>query len=201
ADPERFRSWLVAIALNQVRQRWREGRAGAGQLEEAVEVADPGADFAELTVLRLGLSGQRREVVEATRWLERDEREVLSLWWLEAAGELTRAELATACELAPKHAAVRVQRVKSRLDTARGVVRALRASPRCPELSALVKPWHGTPSALWRKRLARHIGQCPRCGFAAADLVPAEGLLVGMALVPLPAGLAAYALGQLATGT
>ncbi|MFK4265971.1 RNA polymerase sigma factor [Streptomyces milbemycinicus] len=203
ADPERFRSWLVAIALNQVRQRWREGRARAraGQLEEAVEVADPGADFAEVTVLRLGLSGQRREVVEATRWLERDEREVLSLWWLEAAGELTRAELAAACELAPKHAAVRVQRVKSRLDTARGVVRALRASPRCPELSALVKPWNGRPSALWRKRLARHIGQCPRCGLAAADLVPAEGLLVGLALVPLPAGLAAYALGQLASGT
>ncbi|WP_143676232.1 RNA polymerase sigma factor, partial [Streptomyces milbemycinicus] len=107
ADPERFRSWLVAIALNQVRQR---AGARAGQLDEAVEVADPGADFAEVTVLRLGLSGQRREVVEATRWLERDEREVLSLWWLEAAGELTRAELAAACELAPKHAAVRVQR-------------------------------------------------------------------------------------------
>ncbi|MGY0056539.1 RNA polymerase sigma factor [Streptomyces sp. LZ34] len=203
ADPQRFRSWLVAIALTQVRQRWRDRQAGAraGHLEEAAEVADPGADFAELTVLRLGLSGQRREVVEATHWLERDEREVLSLWWLETAGELTRAELAAACELAPKHAAVRVQRVKSRLDTARGVVRALRASPRCPELSALVKTWDGRPSVLWRKRLARHVGQCPECGFAAADLVPAEGLLVGMALVPLPAGLAAYALGQLVSGS
>ncbi|MER6142319.1 sigma-70 family RNA polymerase sigma factor [Streptomyces sparsogenes] len=199
ADPERFRSWLVAIAVTQVRQRWRdEQRAGARArgLEEAAEVADPGSDFAELTVLRLGLSGQRREAVEATRWLERDEREVLSLWWLEAAGELTRAELAAACELAPKHAAVRVQRVKNRLDTARGVVRALRRSPRCPALSALLGTWHGRPSALWRKRLGRHVAQCPECGFAAAELVPAEGLLAGMALVPLPVGLAAHALAQ-----
>ncbi len=44
----------------------------------------------DLTILRLGLSGQRREVAEATRWLDEDDRELLALWWQEAAGELTR---------------------------------------------------------------------------------------------------------------
>ena len=35
------------------------------------EVADPAADFVELTIVRLGLSGQRAETAQATRWLDR----------------------------------------------------------------------------------------------------------------------------------
>ncbi|MEY9962549.1 RNA polymerase sigma factor (sigma-70 family) [Streptacidiphilus sp. MAP12-16] len=191
-DPERFRSWLVAITVRQIRDHWRgrQARPRPGLPEAEVDAADPSADFADLTILRLALSGQRREAVEATRWLEDEEREVLSLWWLEAAGELTRNDLAAACELAPPHAAVRVQRVKERLESARTVVRALVASPRCADLSALVTPWDGRPSALWRKRLARHVRDCPQCLFSVSDLVPTEGLLARFALVPLPVGLA-----------
>ena len=203
-EPERFRSWLVAIAVRQVRDRWRSGQArpSAGLLEETVQEADPQADFADLAILRLALSGQRREAVEATRWLEDEEREVLSLWWLESAGELTRAELAAACDLTPQHAAVRVQRIKERLETARAVVRAVTASPRCPELTAALSSWDGRPSARWRKRLARHVRDCPQCLFSASDLIPAEGLLGGFALVPVPIGLAGLVLGKgLAAGS
>lgn len=123
-------------------------------------------------------------MVEATRWLEEDERELLSLWWLEAAGELTRAELAAVLELTLPHAAVRVQRVKARLESARSVLRAVAASPRCPELSTLIAGWDGRPSALWRNRLARHVRDCPQCLFSGSELVPAERLLVSFALVP-----------------
>ncbi|MFI0742149.1 CAP domain-containing protein [Streptomyces sp. NPDC021100] len=135
------------------------------------------------------MEGQRKEVAEATRWLDEGEREVLSLWWLEAAGELTRAEVAAALGLTPQHTAVRVQRIKERLDTARGVVRALGASPRCPALDGLVATWDGTPSALWRKRVARHARGCGACGGAWTSLVPAEGLLVGFGLVPVAGAL------------
>ncbi|WP_433476162.1 RNA polymerase sigma factor [Spirillospora sp. CA-142024] len=192
-DPDRFRSWLVAIAMSQVRDRWRARRKRpAAELPE--EAADPGADFVDLSVLRLGLTGQRREVAEATRWLEPDERQLLSLWWLEAAGELTRDELAAACEITPRHAAVRVQRMKARLDAARAVVRALRTTPSCLDLQAAASEWNGKPSALWRKRLARHTRECPECARHWADLLPAEGLLAGLALTPLPVGLTAGAL-------
>ncbi|WP_169789846.1 hypothetical protein [Actinoplanes subtropicus] len=71
------------------------------------------------------VAGQRRELVEAARWLDAGDRRLLALWWQEASGEL-----ADALRVQPKHAAVRVQRMKAQLDVARGVVRALRARPR-----------------------------------------------------------------------
>ncbi|MFF1548831.1 RNA polymerase sigma factor [Streptomyces sp. NPDC058291] len=183
-DPDSFRSWLVAIAMRQVRDRARRGTDR--RLDESPPSGEA-ADFAELTVLRLQLAGQRREVAEAVRWLDAEDRQLLSLWWLEVAGELTRRELAAAAGISRQHAAVRVQRVKERLDAARGIVRALDRG--CPGLRELTARWTGRPDSVWRKRLARHIRGCPRCGDAREPVVPAERLLVGIALVPVPAGL------------
>ncbi|GGX69740.1 sigma-70 family RNA polymerase sigma factor [Streptomyces hiroshimensis] len=189
-DAAAFRSWLVAITMNQIRSHWRERpETPVSGLQEVAEVPDPEADFVDITIVRLGLQGQRKEVAEATRWLDDDEQTVLSLWWLEAAGELTRAEVAAALDMTPQHAAVRIQRTKAQLDTARGVVRALAAQPACRQLGDVVASWDGAPSALWRKRVARHVRGCGRCVGATSSLVPAEGLLVGLGLVPLGAGL------------
>ncbi|MGW9302824.1 sigma-70 family RNA polymerase sigma factor [Streptomyces cyaneofuscatus] len=187
-DPERFRSWLVAIAMNEIRRHWREGQSGtvsAGRLDDAYDLADPRADFVELTILRLGLTGQRRQVAEATRWLDEDDRALLSLWWLETAGQLSRAEVAAALELSAQHTAVRVQRMKAQLEAARVVVGALAADPPCVLLEDILAGWDGIPSALWRKRLARHARECTVCSGHGWGLVPAEGLLVGLALVPV----------------
>ncbi|MFE0673367.1 sigma-70 family RNA polymerase sigma factor [Streptomyces sp. NPDC058867] len=181
--PESFRSWLVAIAMNQVRTHWHTRQSAPGGVEEATELADPGADFVDLTMVQLQLSGQRQEAARATRWLEPDDRGLLSLWWLECAGELTRTEVAAALELSPQHTAVRVQRMKAQLEAARVVVRALDARPRCEELHGLLAPWDGRPSALWRKRIARHARDCGRCSGMWSGLLPAEGLLAGLALV------------------
>ncbi|MFE7563024.1 RNA polymerase sigma factor [Kitasatospora sp. NPDC057500] len=205
-DPEAFRSWLVAITMNQVRSRSTgQQQAAVGGLDESWELADPRADFTDLTILRLGLSGQRREVAEATRWLDPDDRELLALWWLEAAGELTRAELVEALDLTPQHAAVRVQRMKKQLEAGRVVVRALGAYPRCPDLAELTTGWDGTPDSVWRKRIARHIRGCAACDGLGRDLFPAEGLLAGLALVPVPmdapSGLALQAAGAAVGGT
>ncbi|MDX2560835.1 sigma-70 family RNA polymerase sigma factor [Streptomyces sp. TX20-6-3] len=189
-DPARFRSWLVAIAMNGIRRRWRERQqAPLPGLDRAAGLADPAAgDFTEVTILRLGLSGQRRDVARATRWLDEDDRELLALWWLEAAGELTRAELVEGLGgISPQHAAVRVQRMKERLETGRAVVRALDAVPSCPDLAETVTAWDGRPSPLWRKRVARHVRTCAACTARVtgrSGLAPVEGLLVGLGLVP-----------------
>ncbi|MFI9808634.1 sigma-70 family RNA polymerase sigma factor [Streptomyces sp. NPDC052301] len=187
--PERFRSWLVAIAMNQVRTHWQDRQSAPAGVEEAEDLADPGADFVDLTVMQLQLSGQRQETARATRWLEPDDRGLLSLWWLECAGELTRAEVAAALDLSPQHTAVRVQRMKAQLEAARVVVRALDARPLCEELRVVLAPWDGRPSALWRKRIARHARGCVRCSGLWSGLMPAEGLLAGLALVAASAVL------------
>ncbi|MFH9613347.1 sigma-70 family RNA polymerase sigma factor [Streptomyces pratensis] len=189
-DPKSFRSWFVAITMNEIRGHWRVRRNGemaADRMDEAYDVVDPAADFVELTIVRLGLTGQRREAAEATRWLDDEDRELVSLWWLETAGELSRAEVANALDLSPQHTAVRVQRMKERLEASRVVVRALAADPRCVLLEDLTVRWDGAPSALWRKRLARHARECTVCSGHRSGLVPAEGLLVGLALVPVTA--------------
>ncbi|KOU20399.1 RNA polymerase [Streptomyces sp. WM6372] len=190
---ESFRSWLVAIAMNRVRAHWQARHSAPGEsgLEAAWELADPGADFVDLTVLRLQLEGQQQETARATRWLDTDDRALLSLWWLECAGELTRAEVAAALELSPQHTAVRVQRMKAQLESARVVERALAAQPPCEELRGVTGAWDGVPSTLWRKRIARHARECVRCAGLWSGLLPAEGLLAGLALVPVSMALLA----------
>jgi RNA polymerase sigma factor (sigma-70 family) len=186
-EPESFRSWLVAVTVRQVRDRHRARQAAPAAVVPE-DLRDPGADFTDLAITRLELSGQRRETAEATRWLDDDHRELLSLWWLEAAEELTRDEIVRALDVSRQHAAVRIQRMKAQLETARVVVRALSADPACPELTALTVDWDGRPNPLWRKRIARHTRDCRVCSPAWSGLVAAERLLAGLALVaPLPA--------------
>ena len=189
-DPSAFRSWLVAVTVRQV--RWHRAAqveaVPAAALEEVPEQPDPQSDFVDLSILRLGLTGQRREVALATRWLDPADQELLALWWLEAAGQLGRPELAAAVGLSPAHTAVRVQRMKQQLDISRSVVRALERRPVCAELATLAEPWDEVPGPLWRKRLARHVRDCEQCTAGARDLIPAEGLLAGLALVPVPTG-------------
>lgn len=183
-DPSRFRSWLVAIAMNQIRRRWTlQQQTATAPLDRVAETADPTGDFVDLTILRLGLSGQRREVAEATRWLDESDRELLALWWQEAAGQLSRAELAEALGVTPQHAAVRIQRMKTQLELGRVVARALANEPCCSALADVTAAWDGQPSPVWRKRIARHVRGCADCSGHWSDLVPAEGLLAGMAMV------------------
>jgi len=191
-DPSAFRSWLVAITVRQVRDREllrstdQDRRA---HLEDAEEIPGPALDFAGLTILQLGLTEQRREVAEATRWLDPDDQELLSLWWLEETGELARAELAGALGLSDRHAGVRVQRMKKQMEVSRLVVRALGASPRCAELRESASTWDGVPSPLWRKRFARHIRDCRVCEGLDQGQVPMERLLSGLPMLAVPASL------------
>jgi hypothetical protein len=159
-----------------------------------VATAAAASDFEDLAIWRLGLSGQRRETAEASRWLDDEDRTLLSLWWQEAAGALDRADLVQALGQPAAHVAVAVSRMRERLDVSRLVVHALRQVPTCPGLIAITAGWDGQPSPLWRKRLARHVRDCQACLPAPEEMVPAERLLIGLALVPVPAVLSAAVL-------
>ncbi|MFC4072446.1 sigma-70 family RNA polymerase sigma factor [Actinoplanes subglobosus] len=194
-SPESFRPWLAAIALRHVStHQHRVNRAAAHTLplDEAVDLPDDGAPFEGVTALRVDLSAQRRQVRRAGLWLNPEDRALLSLWWLEVAGELTRAELAAALGVTILHAGVRVQRMRTQLDLARTIVAALDARPRCPGLPAGGE----VPGPLWRKRLARHVRGCPVCSMAAVDLVETDRLLPNLVMLPAPAALVAAVLAR-----
>jgi RNA polymerase sigma factor (sigma-70 family) len=181
-DPGAFRSWLVAVAIRQMHDH-RQARMAAPLYGLRPDVPDPDADFVDLTLLQLGLSGQRRETAEATRWLDDSDHDLLALWWLETGGELDRGEIAAALGLPPSHTAVRIARMKEQLAAARVVVRALQAVPRCEGLASVTAAWDQVPSPLWRKRIARHTRECPSCGRHSEGLIPAERLLAGLPLI------------------
>jgi RNA polymerase sigma factor (sigma-70 family) len=198
-DAESFRPWLASIAMRHVSTHLHR-RTAAGRrtvaLDEAADLPDEYADVEGLTLLRVELSSQRRQVVRATQWLDPDDRTLLALWWLETAGQLTRGELAGALDVSIAHAAVRVQRMRNQLDLSRTVVAALEARPRCPDLAAAVAEWDGWPSPLWRKRIARHTRSCNVCGRTSEGMVAAERLLVGLALLPVPMAVTAALIGK-----
>jgi hypothetical protein len=185
----------VAIAIRQVRDSYRDRLARP----PAAEFDAPVPGFAEQTIERLGLSGQRRQAAEATRWLDEDDRPVLALWWQETAGGLARADLAAGLGLSPAHAAVRVARMKERLAASRTIVHAL-GRAQCQNIAAITAGWDGEPSPLWRKRLARHVRDCAWCRAGTADLIPAEQLLGVLPLLAVPADLAGRVLSQVSGG-
>ena len=202
--PQSFRSWLVAISVRQVstylaRAGQSVGRSAA--LEEAAWRPDATAEVEGPALLRVEVAGQRRQVRNASRWLSPPERTMLTLWWLETAGEFSRVDVAAALGVGVGHAAVRLQRMRDQLDLSREVVAALEAMPGCPELSTLVADWNGVPSPFWRKRIARHTRSCPACAGAARGLIPTERLLLGFALLPVPPAVSAATAATVATGT
>jgi RNA polymerase sigma factor (sigma-70 family) len=195
-SPENFRPWLTAIALRQIGTHLRRSDRSAARTTGlgGVDPADPDLPSEDMTLLQVELSAQRRQVRRAGRWLDPDDRAVLPVWWLQAADVLSRSEVAEALGVSVAHAGVRIQRLRAQLELCRAVVAAVEARPRCGRLDDVLAGWDGTPSPLWRKRIARHLRTCPVCGRAAAGMVPTERLLPAVALLPVPAGVAAVIL-------
>nr|MDT0662577.1 sigma-70 family RNA polymerase sigma factor [Micromonospora sp. DSM 115978] len=190
-EPDQFRSWVTTIAYRQVRDHWRRQPSVVERPVAAPdEFPDDTADFADRTVAELLISEQRRALTEATGWLGAGDRHLLALWWQETTGDLSRAELAAALGVGERHLAVRLRRMRTQLDTARAIVRALRDRPRCPDLARLAGSWNDERSDLWRKRFGRHVRDCPRCVAHRQGLVPPERLLFGLTALPVPALLA-----------
>lgn len=190
--PESFRSWLVSITLRQINTHWQRQRTFAGRttvIDEAHQIPDVGAEPVDVTILRLHMSDERRRVVEAGRWLDPDHRVLLSLWWQECAGLLSRDDIAAAMGLTVAHVGVRLQRMREQLELSRTIVAALEADPRCPQLDETVVGWDGLRASVWRKRIARHTRDCPVCLATTTERVPAELLLLSLAPLAVPAGL------------
>lgn len=180
--PESFRPWLATIATRQISTHLHRRQADAQRTVPFEEVTElPGADVESWALTNVELSGLRQQTLRASQWLDPEDRALLSLWWREATGQLTRTELAAALGTSAAHAGVRVQRMRNQLELSRSFVVAQDAHPRCPALTAVLRDWDSQPSPLWRKRITRHVRTCPACGRVADQLIPLERLVVGLA--------------------
>lgn len=181
-DPTRFRSWLVTVAIRQVKDRARRHGLRA-PLDERADTPDPGVDVAEQAAERTDRQGEQRRFLAAVRLLDDDDRQTLALWWQEIDGRLSRTEVAAALGLSRPHAAVRIQRMRSRLARAHHVLSAWAARPRCLELSVAADDWDGSrlPAAM-----VRHVRGCPVCRVAGRGLLPPESQVRGIGAAVLP---------------
>lgn len=111
-DPDRgsVQAWLLGIAVNQVRRRWRTDRRMASTLQR-LRGRDGGpddSDHADGVIER----ADAREVRDALELLAPADRLVLVT---QAAGDLSPAELAIALGCTPGAAKVRLHRARRRL--------------------------------------------------------------------------------------
>jgi RNA polymerase sigma factor (sigma-70 family) len=177
-QPASFRTWLMSIAIRQIGTS-RQRVADQGYvMEDANEVADPAAEFQNLAVLRLQLSEQHRQLVRAARWLDPDHRKLLRLWSQEVTGRIGRAELAAHVGISVAHAGVRLQRMHEQLRLCRVITAALAIRPACHQLPDAVEGRNRVTTSVWRKRIGRHIRDCEDCSGIAAELIPADRLLL-----------------------
>ncbi|MEU6227040.1 sigma-70 family RNA polymerase sigma factor [Streptomyces sp. NPDC047042] len=194
-EPERFRSWIVAIAIRQMYDHGRRRKASTVHqtpLPDTGDIPDASAEFAELTVDRRTLARAGSDLLEAGRWLSDEERRTMALWWQETAGQLSRAEVATALNLTVPHTAVRIQRMKAKLELAVGVLAAWRARPRCPGLTSLADSGgRAAPGARVLTRLDRHVRDCPHCQAAVSARSSIDDVPIRLGGLAVPAALVA----------
>ncbi|MEU9349112.1 sigma-70 family RNA polymerase sigma factor [Streptomyces sp. NPDC048278] len=214
-EPERFRSWIVSIAIRQMQEQGRRSSAALARhrpVTDADGIPDGTRAFADVALDRRALAEAGGDLLEAGRWLSDEERRTMALWWQETAGQLTRAEVAEALDLSAPHTAVRIQRMKARLSVAVGVLAAWRADPRCAGLDAVAAGGRRAgrsrtaaeasgvaeaPTAAGGRlltRLDRHVQDCPRCG-AAATWNSVDDLPIRIGALAVPAALGATVAG------
>lgn len=187
-DPARLKPWLYAILRNEVYRRSRKrGRAlptDFSSLGHGAEMAAPVAPDAE------GEAIAGAELAELVRSAAcgLDERDQLVLE-LSVRQGLQGADLAAALGVSAEQSYTLVHRMRERVDRSLGALVVARAGRKdCPELDALLKGWNGEFTVLIRKRVARHVEDCPRCERTKRRVAPIA-LLGAAPAFAAPAGL------------
>jgi RNA polymerase sigma factor (sigma-70 family) len=188
-DRDRLRPWLYAVARNECRRRMR---ASATEVmsppDEVPEVSDESAE--------VGTGAEREELRtllrSAVRGLNSGEQDLIELQLRQG---LEVGEIADVLGVSRNHAHALLSRARDQLEVSLGALLVARTGrDDCAALMTMLADWDGQLTALMRKRLNRHIEQCPVCtDRRRRELAPA--MLLGLAplaalpVVAAPAGL------------
>src|SRR5271169_5549944 len=181
-DRNRLRPWLYAVARNECHRRLR-ARQVTTPLDEMPDVTDTSADVsgeAERDELRTLLRS-------AVRGLNSGEHDLIELQLRQG---LDVAEIAAVLGVSRNHAHALLSRARDQLEISLGALLVARSGRQdCAALNTMLADWDGQLNVLMRKRINRHIENCPACTERKKrELAPA--LLLGLApLAALPAAV------------
>jgi RNA polymerase sigma factor (sigma-70 family) len=180
-DRNRLRPWLYAVARNECHRRLRA---------RAVQVATPLDEMPDVTDTSADVSGEaerddlRRLLRSAVRGLNAGEQDLIELQLRQG---LDVAEIAAVLGVSRNHAHALLSRARDQLEISLGALLVARSGRKdCTALNAMLADWDGQLNVLMRKRINRHIENCPACAERKKrELAPA--LLLGLApLAALP---------------
>jgi RNA polymerase sigma factor (sigma-70 family) len=171
-DPSR---WLTVIAHNLVRQRWRQAAARPTLVELETDVADAEEEEEAFEL---------EELVRALQRIPETQREAIVMRELE--GRSYR-EIATVMALSTSALETLLFRAR------RSLAEELENVVTCQNAElALSKRLDGRLSRKERRRLDEHLADCPDCARLAATQQRQRRAFKGLALLPLPIGLALF---------
>jgi RNA polymerase sigma factor (sigma-70 family) len=183
-DRNRLRPWLYAVARNECHRRLRARTVQVTTpLDEMPDVTDTSADVsgeAERDELRTLLRS-------AVRGLNSGEQDLIELQLRQG---LDVAEIAAVLGVSRNHAHALLSRTRDQLEISLGALLVARSGREdCAALNTMLADWDGQLNVLMRKRINRHIENCPVCAERKKrELAPA--LLLGLApLAALPAAV------------
>jgi RNA polymerase sigma factor (sigma-70 family) len=166
--------WLIAIAHNLVRQRWRQAAARPAMVELVGDVPDEAPE----EDVRLD------ELVRALQRIPPSQREALVMRELEGRSYREIAELLGLTTGALETLLFRARR--SLAEELENIVTCQAA-----ELS-LSRQSDGRLSRKERKRLDAHVAECPSCAKFARSAAWQRKAFKGLAVLPLPIGLSLF---------
>src|ERR1700722_12452114 len=155
-DRNRLRPWLYAVARNECHRRLRARKVQVTTpLDEMPDVTDTSADVsgeAERDELRTLLRS-------AVRGLNSGEQDLIELQLRQG---LDAAEIAAMLGVSRNHAHALLSRARDQLEIYLAALLVARSGREdCTALNAMLSDWDGQLTVLMRKRLNRHIEQCP----------------------------------------
>jgi RNA polymerase sigma factor (sigma-70 family) len=181
-DPQRLRAWLYAIARNECLRVLRARRRSAPLDEAAEPTADPVDPVADVHAAEV-----RALVNDAAAGLSEGDREVIEL---SVRHGLSAADVGAVLGVGSNNAHARMSRARAQLLRSLGTLMVARTGARdCPTLGEMLHGWDGVLTVLLRKRLGRHIDDCPVCSLRQRDELRPEKLLAvyaGLAFVTGP---------------